>query len=414
MGRSRKGDCMKRIVVCMDGTWQSLNQDDLTNIGIISRSIAHKETRPDGSLVEQIVFYTLGVGSSLSALSDPSLLRGVQESLNRTIGGAFGEGLEDLILDTYLRIAFNYEAGDEIYIFGFSRGAFAARRLSGFINAAGIVSRRHIHQAREGFRLYYNRPPRNAPEAKKRAHEEATKEFRKVYGKGERNPDGTRRQTDDVTPIKYLGVFDTVAQRGWAQVLGAFLPKPKSRRFQNYRVSPNVQWARHAVAIDENRLGFPVTLWEGIEEDNARLGRQAYQQRWFVGSHGDVGGGNQSLLSALALKWIAEGAREAGLRFYGTYGQDLSPLDQRLREAGLSWDANISRPKLPRALSPMNYPWNARKIWNGKGDPSLEDAQATFDEAVFRRASAEQLRYRPKPLRPFRQAIDEWSRKHGE
>jgi uncharacterized protein (DUF2235 family) len=407
---------MKRIVVCMDGTWQSLNQDDLTNIGIISRSIAHKETRADGSQVEQIVFYTLGVGSSLSALSDQSLLSGLQTSLNRTIGGAFGEGLEDLILDTYLRIAFNYEAGDEIYIFGFSRGAFAARRLSGFINAAGIVSRRYIHMAREGFRIYYSRPPRSAADSKKQEYEERASEFRRVYGKGERNADGTRRQTDDVPPITYLGVFDTVAQRGWAQVLASFTPwpEPKSRRFQNYRVSPNVQWARHAVAIDENRLGFPITLWDGIEDDNARLGRKAYQQRWFVGTHGDIGGGNQSMLSALALKWIAEGARDAGLRFYGTYGEDRSPLDQRLREAGLSWDSNITRPKLPRALSPMNYAWNARKIWNGNGRPSLEDAEATFDESVFRRASASQLKYRPKPLRPYKHALEEWARKNGD
>lgn len=406
---------MKRIVVCMDGTWQSLNQDDLTNIGIISRSIAHKETRADGSQIEQIVFYTLGVGSSLSALSDQSLLSGLQTSLNRTIGGAFGEGLEDLILDTYLRIAFNYEAGDEIFIFGFSRGAFAARRLSGFINAAGIVSRRHIHMAREGFRIYYSRPPRTASQAKKQEYEERASEFRKVYGKGERNPDGTRRQTDDVPPITYLGVFDTVAQRGWAQVLASFAPwpPPKSRRFQNYRVSPNVQWARHAVAIDENRLGFPITLWDSIDDDNARLGRKAYQQRWFVGTHGDIGGGNQSMLSALALKWIAEGARDAGLRFYGTYGEDRSPLDQRLREAGLSWDSNITRPKFPRALSPMNYAWNSRKIWNGAGRPSLEDAEATFDESVFRRATAEALKYNPKPLRPYRRAFEEWTRKNG-
>jgi uncharacterized protein (DUF2235 family) len=405
---------MKRIVVCMDGTWQSLNQDNLTNIGIISRSVAHKEPRPDGTEVQQIVIYTLGVGSSLSALADKSLLRGVQESLNRSVGGAFGEGLEDLILDTYLRIAFNYETGDELYIFGFSRGAFAARRLSGFINAAGMVSRRYIHKARDGFRIYYNRPPRSAPEAKQREYEDNASEFRMLYGKGDRNLDGTRRKTDAVPPIHYLGVFDTVAQRGLAQVMAAFAPVSRHRRFPNYRVSPNVLSARHAVAIDESRLGFPITLWEGIEEDNARLGRQAYRQRWFVGTHGDIGGGNDSPLSALALKWIAEGASEAGLRFYGSYGDDLSPLDQRLREAGLCWDGPISRPKLPKSLQPIHYPWSTRKIWSGRGRPELADAEALFDESVFRRASAKGLRYQPQSLRPFAGAFGDWARKYGE
>jgi hypothetical protein len=167
---------------------------------------------------------------------------------------------------------------------------------------------------------------------------------------------------------------------------------------------------RHAVAIDESRLGFPITLWEGLQDDNARLGRDAYHQRWFIGTHGDVGGGNQSMLSALALKWIAEGARDAGLRFYDTYGEDESPLDARLREAGMCFDANITYPSFTRALEPMNYPWSPRKIWTKRDRPSLADAEDHFDPSVLERASARHLRYRPNGLKPFRRAIDEWAR----
>ena len=402
---------MKRIIICMDGTWQSLDQPKMTNIGIIARSVAHKETQADGSQIHQMVIYTRGVGSSMLALDQPTWFDKVSASFNRFAGGAFGEGLEDGILDTYLRLAFNYEAGDEIYIFGFSRGAYAARRLTGLINTAGIVSRRYVDMARPAIRLYYRKPKDDASDVEKQDFEREAAAFRRDYGKGDRNEDGTRRATDDVPRVKYLGVFDTVEQRGMSEVWASMTPwKEKRGRFgfSNLRVSPNVDNARHAVAIDESRIGFPCALWEGIEEDNTRLGRRAYAQRWFVGSHGDVGGGGSDVLSAAALKWIAEGARDVGLRFYATYGEDKSPLDEALQKAG--YDAPISRPVLAKAWQPINYPWRARRIWPGKNKPSLADAEGMLDEAAFQRANAEKLRprYRPTPLRPFTNVLREW------
>lgn len=407
---------MKRIVVCMDGTWQTLHQPKLTNIGIIARSVAHKETLADGGHIQQTVIYTCGVGSSMGALSDRSSLEAISASFNRFAGGAFGEGLEDGILDAYLRLAFNYEAGDEIYLFGFSRGAFAVRRLAGLISTAGVVSRRHAEKARDAFRLYYRAPADSEPEERKREHAEEAAQFRRLYGKGDRNEDGTRRATSDAPPIKYLGVFDTVAQRGFAEVVASMTPWTEKRRFSfvNKRVCPNVENARHAVAIDEARIGFPCALWEGLDEDNQRLGRRAYQQRWFVGAHGDVGGGESANLSAAALKWIAEGARDAGLRFYATYGEDESPLDAALRLAG--YDAPISRPQWYKAWRPDHYPFRTRRIWRDKEKPRREHAEMLLDEGVFLRAAAKNVRprYKPAPLRPFRSALKEWRKAHAE
>lgn len=405
---------MKRIIICMDGTWQSLNQENLTNIGIIARSIAHKETREDGSKIEQIVIYTQGVGSSIGALSQRGFFAEASYRFNRLAGGAFGEGLEDGIVDTYLRLAFDYEKGDEIYIFGFSRGAFGARRLAGFINTAGIVSRRFTHKARDGFRLYYDKPGDGATDAQKQEHAEAARQFRMLYGKGSRRADGTREQLDEVPPIQFLGVFDTVAQRGLADVIAGFTPwKDKLRYdFPNYHVPANVQNARHACATDEARLGFPVLIWDSLEEDNQRAGRpNAYQQRWFIGTHGDVGGGEGSKLSANTLKWMAEGARDAGLRFYATHGDDTSPLDDALKEAGLCFDANISRPKsFWKALQPMNYPLRPRKVWARKHKPTVQDLTHTFDATVLERYGAENVRprYRPEQLKPFKGVMKEW------
>ena len=404
---------MKRIVICMDGTWQTLSQQKLTNIGILARSVAHKEELPDGSFIHQNVIYSHGVGSTIGALEKLDFFGGFVSGANRMLGGAFGEGLEDIIVETYLRLAFDYEDGDEIFIFGFSRGAFAARRLSGFINTAGIVSRRHADRAREGFRLYYRAPRDDAPQADKDIHAEEARAFRAAYGKGKRREDGTRCSLETPPQIAYLGIFDTVEQRGAGEVTRSFFSiKDKDRfRFKNHRVAPNVQSARHALAIDECRIGFPATQWDALEECNALAGRQAFAQRWFAGYHGDVGGGGREELSAWALKWIADGAAAAGLRFYGTYGDDASPLTEAISKGSL--DARPSGVPLGRLLQPVHWPLRPRRIWpkerlRQKQRPALDDLRALFDDGVLQRASAKKTRYKPGALRPFRKAFREF------
>jgi uncharacterized protein (DUF2235 family) len=409
---------MKRFVICFDGTWQQLRQDNLTNIGIIARSVAHTNTTDSGQ-IPQIVIYSQGVGANTAALDKSSLIGKASQRFNRLAGGVFGEGLEDLIVDTYLRLAFNYEHGDEIYIFGFSRGAFAARSFTGLINCSGIVSRLHADQAWEAFRLYRAAPDDKASDAEKQEYAEAQKQFRRTFGKGQRAEDGTRVASEDAPSITYLGVFDTVGQRGAPDAFG-WVSDLLNRRygFHNLRICPNVRSARHAVAIDEQRLGFPPTLWDHLDASNAEAkarpgadaSRTYYEQRWFVGSHGDVGGGNNSPLSAAPLKWIAEGAAACGLRFYAKHGGDESPLDRTLREAGLSFDAPITRPSFWKSLSPMNYPIYTRRIWRRKGEPTPLDVDANLDGTVAQRALAPHLHYSPSGLRPFRKALRDWEK----
>lgn len=402
---------MKRIVVCLDGTWQTLSQSDITNIGIIARSTAHKETRPDGSHIYQNVIYAQGVGSTIGSMISRDIAGRAFVSFTRMLGGAFGEGLDDLILDTFLRLCFDYEDGDEIYMFGFSRGAFAARRLSGMINSIGIVSRLHTDKAVDGYKLYLSMPHDQADDSEKREFAEACRRFRLSYGKGRRRPDGTREAIEAVPPIKYLGIFDTVAQRGVHEVIASFTPWHDSRRFRfaNYRVAANVQQARHACAVDENRLGFPPLLWDDIDEANAQRGApDAIQQRWFAGQHGDIGGGIGSKLSPVALKWIADGAIAAGLRFYGSYGKDHSPIDDALAEAGLALQSRISRPAFWDGLEPFNYGWRGRKIWNNKAAPTTQDLMKYLHPSVLERAHQRKPRYHPAPLRPFNKLMRDW------
>ncbi len=406
---------MKRFVVCFDGTWQKLRQPQPTNIAIIARSIAHTNTLADGTQIPQIVLYSQGVGSNVDALGKDGFLDGFSEGLNRILGGVFGEGLEDNIVETYLRLAFNYEDGDEIYVFGFSRGAFCARSFAGLVGCAGVVSRKHAEKAWDAFRLYRANPGRKATKFELEDYERARRDFRASYGKGKRAADGTRIKSDEAPKITYLGIFDTVGQRGVPSALGGLASMFNKRfGFHDMEIGQCVQSARHAVAVDENRLGFPPTLWEGVDEANKREhcadGRQRYAQRWFIGTHGDVGGGEGSPLSAAPLKWIAEGAAECGLRLYGSYGEDESPLSIAVREAGLVFKGKISRPRFWDSLSPMNYPFASRRIWAAKSRkeaPTVDYAGSVLDPSVMERLSAADMkpRYNPGPLRPFRPVL---------
>jgi uncharacterized protein (DUF2235 family) len=406
---------MKRFVICFDGTWQTVRQTHPTNIAIIARSIAHTHTTETGEKIPQIVFYSQGVGSNTDALGKDGFVDGFNEYLNKMLGGIFGEGLEDQIVDTYLRLAFNYEAGDEIYVFGFSRGAFCARSFAGLIGSAGIVSRMHAEKAWDAFRLYRNRPGPKATQFEKDDFDRARREFRALYGKGLRAADGSRIKSEDAQYVTYLGIFDTVGQRGVPSALGGFARSLNNRfGFHDMMIGENVLAARHAVAIDESRLGFPPTLWEGVDDANRRAhcqtGRVYYQQRWFVGTHGDIGGGEGSSLSAAPLKWVAEGAAECGLRFYAKHGDDESPLDEAVRKAGLVFDGRISRPKFWDSLSPMNYSMGSRRIWISKikkDRPTADFAANILDPTVKLRLNAQNLRYKPPPLKPFRDLLRE-------
>jgi len=408
---------VKRFVVCFDGTWQRLKQPTPTNIAIIARSVAHTNTLADGTQIPQIVIYSQGVGSNVDALGKDGFMDGFSEWLNRMLGGVFGEGLEDCIVETYLRLAFNYEDGDEIYVFGFSRGAFCARSFAGLIGCAGIVSRMHAEKAWDAFRLYRAHPGGKATKFEMEDYERARRDFRASYGKGKRAADGTRIKIDEPPKVTYLGIFDTVGQRGVPSALGGLAHFFNKRfGFHDMQIGEGVLAARHAVAVDENRLGFPPTLWEGVDEANKRPhctdGKQHYAQRWFIGTHGDVGGGEGkgTPLSAAPLKWIAEGAAEYGLRFYGTYGEDESPLSKTIREAGLVFKGKITRPRFWDSLSPMNYPLASRRIWSGKSRkdaPTVDYAGMVLDPSVVERLSDNDMkpRYNPDPLKAFRPVL---------
>ena len=267
---------MKRIVICADGTWNSPLDDNSSNVLKLSRSIS--PIGDDG--VNQMVFYDWGVGSDTKQMT----------------GGAFGVGLDKNIKDCYRFIVHNYEKGDELYFFGFSRGAYTVRSLGGFIRNASILKREHADRIESAFALYKKRTKNSHPDA------DGSKAFRQNYSVADR------------TEIKFVGVWDTVGSLGvpisfWGLIEDKHL-------FHDTEPSSIVKCARHAVSIDEHRKDFSPTLWD--KKDGIDL-----KQVWFSGCHCDVGGGYpEKGLSDAAFKWILDEAKANGLtieKFVNSY-----------------------------------------------------------------------------------------------
>ena len=298
---------MKRLVFCFDGTWNTLNENTPTNVVLTAASI--ERITADG--ITQIIHYDEGVGTG---------------STEHLTGGMFGAGLVEHVRDAYRFLIFNYDAGDEIYVFGFSRGAFSARSFIGFIRHVGPLRRLHAGRIDQALELYRHRLD------KKEGAEEELRQFRADYSSdvciGQADDDfrcvSIPTYTSGAAPlmtIRYLGVWDTVSALGVPENLPFSMELNREHRFHDSKLDDFVQNARHAVAIDERRTLFPSVPLGDVSDLNAARGHEnaaenaPYQERWFPGVHGAVGGGGDIRgLSDDALAWVLKGAKHSGLR----------------------------------------------------------------------------------------------------
>ena len=292
---------MKRLIVCLDGTWNKPDQEDkITNVVKIMRALKPH----DENGVAQIAFYDKGVGTG--------------GPIDKLRGGAFGRGLEDNIKDGYRFLANNYDKDDEIYLFGFSRGAFTARSLAGFIGWIGLIRKTELHQLGGVWDRYRERP------------------------KGEKSaPADLKKMTwEHEVRIKCVGVWDTVGALGIPTKKIAARRLHKKYRFHNTGLGGHIDHAFHALAIDEKRGPFEPTLWsikEGQSESPERV-----QQVWFAGVHSDIGGGyKEARLSDISLMWMIQRVRLAtGLCFDDAYLNDqdhVSPDPLGVHHDSLGW-----------------------------------------------------------------------------
>jgi hypothetical protein len=286
----------KRLVLCLDGTWNTPEADEITNIVRIRNLIDAKYRDDQGNVVIQQVFYESGVGTGGSRLK-------------QLLDGATGGGLEDNVRGAYRYLSSVYRPGLELYIFGFSRGAFTARSLAGFIGASGLLKPEHCTRENEMKAWRYYRTP---PKFRFPAHRKMLD--RLSFGR---------------VRINVLGVFDTVGSRG-IPVTGPWnYYNRRKYGFHDVALGSNVDHALHALAIDERRLSFPASIWERPNhEDN-----ESVEQVWFVGNHANVGGGySDPGLSSIALAWMLTRIEQKGLglRFLPDW-RDHLPQDHRAR-----------------------------------------------------------------------------------
>jgi uncharacterized protein (DUF2235 family) len=268
----------KRLIICCDGTWNRADQESNgrpcpTNVV----KLAYRVAKQAGS-TPQVIFYDQGVGTG--------------NSLDRIAGGAFGDGLVDNIFDAYRFLIANYELGDELFIFGFSRGAYTARSIGGLIRKCGILDRKSIGQYVAAVKLYQK--PDVRPD-----HPESVA-FRTQHAIG---------AAASIT-INFLGVWDTVGALGIPMRGLRWLTRDKYQ-FHDTELSGIVKHACHALAVDEHRGPFAPTLWDYKPKPG-----QTVRQMWFCGAHSDVGGGYaESDLSDIPLGWMMGEAMQAGLVF---------------------------------------------------------------------------------------------------
>ena len=274
----------KNIVICCDGTGNGFeNPDSDSNVVKLYSTL-------DFSGNAQVGYYHPGVGT----MGNPMARNKISSAWSIVKGLAFGGGLLDNVGDAYRFLMNAYEDGDDIYLFGFSRGAYTVRALAGVMHMFGVLP-----AGNEGLIPY----------------------LLKMYAKRTRDAQRTKNTFDAATAFKasisrpcalhFVGVWDTVSSYGWI-----YNPVRLPYTAQN----PDMRNGRHAISIDERRCFFQKNVW------GPALDGQSLKQVWFAGVHSDVGGSyseGESGLSKITLEWMMNEAMNCGLKFDVNKAQEM-------------------------------------------------------------------------------------------
>ena len=418
----------KHIVICCDGTGNEISEN-ISNVLKLYRTLRKtKKVRPN-----QLVFYDPRVGT----LARPNPWKKLVQDFHAVFGLATGYGLDDNILNSYEFIVDNFEDGDDIYLFGFSRGAYTVRALAGLIHKIGLIQKSQINLGGAGLTAY--------------------KQFSSDFG----TPGGgldLSRFTDggaaDDTPkkedqaaqyarilsvkwptIKFVGVWDTVASVIVPRPDRLYMPSLLTLAF--VRHNPSIEIFRQAMSIDERRRLFRLQPWdEGGKFWPHRFAPQATwkdqdsRQVWFAGAHTDIGGAypeRQSALSKYPLLWMIEEAVKHGLkvdrRTVNQLGWGRKRKNSPFDYVAPGYLAHTQQEKAWQPHNSMNFAWRSieyfpkadeykerpdRKSVLGhyipKGEPRLIPEGAQIHQSVLDKM-AQDPTYRPVNIPKSYQAV---------
>jgi uncharacterized protein (DUF2235 family) len=321
----------KNIVILLDGTSNQISASR-TNILRLYGTLEKSE--------RQLVYYDPGVGT----FGADNAWFGFWRKAMELWGLLTGWGLDQNVKEAYRFLVENYDSGekdgqgsgerDRLYLFGFSRGAYSARVLAGFIHAIGLIEPRNLNLVDYAFRAY------------------------KRIGEGK--PDGfaevrlyERILRPDRPPIRVLGLFDTVASIIEHGYIGLRL---RSHAFT--KKNPSVESVRHALAMHERRTMFQPQHWIKGEEyrgnpfNRSAARPQDVREVWFTGVHTDIGGGNPEAESGLAkipLKWMIEQTADTGLHYVTRTVNEIV--------LGINSDKYVAPDETAKMHNSMNWAW---------------------------------------------------------
>jgi uncharacterized protein (DUF2235 family) len=305
----------RNLVILCDGTGNEISEN-ISNVLKLYRCLR----KTDKTHPRQLVFYDPGVGT----LAQPDTWHRIKANINLVLGLATGYGLDDNVLSAYAFLVEHYEPGDQIYLFGFSRGAYTVRVLAGLIHKIGLISPEQANLAGSGliaYKQYSGAGGGNDFAAL--TDTGADDEGPLPAGRYDLAAQFARITSSRWPTIRFIGVWDTVAS--------VIVPRPDRLYWPSLEElaftlrNPSVKIFRQAISIDEERCMFRLKKWDEPQEfwsnrfvPDDKKEPQDILQVWFAGVHADIGGGypeKESGLSKYPLLWMIGEAEKAGLNF---------------------------------------------------------------------------------------------------
>ncbi|MFI1363352.1 DUF2235 domain-containing protein [Streptomyces griseochromogenes] len=284
----------RAIVVCLDGTGNQVGASHPTNV------VRLMEMLDADDPARQLVYYDPGVGTMSSATAHGP----VGHRFSRLCGLAFGSGMRTNLAEAYTYLMGHWQPGDQVYVFGFSRGAYTARALVGMLNKPGLMrpgSENLVPYAVAKYAFNHD-IDESEREVARFSHTFCRRtENEPLWEDVKRND--PRQVSHHALPVTYLGVWDTVKAAG--------LLRLGNLRWPYTHELPNASRIRHAVSLDETRRPYH----EFLVKPRPAPRQGTAEEVWFAGVHSDVGGTfahaeGAPLLSAIPLKWIIDGVTE--------------------------------------------------------------------------------------------------------